>query len=177
MNTAVLVIDVQQGLFDPARPPAEAREVIDRINRLTARARAAGAPVAMIVHESPSGALAHGSPGWQLADGLVSHPADRLVRKTTPDSFLRTELAAWLAEQGATSLVICGYASEFCVDTTTRSAAGRGFHITLAADAHTTHDKDHADGGSIRAHHNYVLSNMKSFGVRIEAVAADDIAF
>jgi len=73
--------------------------------------------------------------------------------------------------------VVCGYASEFCVDTTVRSAAAKGYEITLAADAHTTHDKPHATGLQIRTHENETLANITSFGVVIAAVPAAEIAF
>jgi len=178
MNSAVLVIDVQCGLFDAVPRPDEADETIDRINRLTARAREARVPVIFIQHEQAAGVLAFGSDGWQLAAGLVVKEHDGRVRKTTPDSFLRTGLAEMLAEKGVESdLVICGYASEFCVDTTTRRAAALGFSVQLVADGHTTHDKEHASAKEIRAHHNATLSNIRSFGSRIAAVMAADIRF
>ena len=41
MKSALLVIDVQKGLFTP--PPADAEATIDRINTLSAAARQAGA--------------------------------------------------------------------------------------------------------------------------------------
>jgi nicotinamidase-related amidase len=62
------------------------------------------------------------------------------------------------------------------VDTTTRRAAGLGYHVVLAADAHTSHDKPHATGAKIREHHNATLSDITSFGVPIRAVASADIA-
>ncbi|MNL42777.1 Isochorismatase family protein [compost metagenome] len=71
--------------------------------------------------------------------------------------------------------MVCGYATEFCVDTTVRRAAGLGMPVTLAADAHTTHDKPHASGARIRAHHNATLPAISSFGVKIAAVPAADI--
>lgn len=175
-NAALLIIDVQRGLFDPEPRPFEADAVIDRINALSARARAAGAPVVFIQHEDAS-ELVHGSDGWLLAEGLVVEPGDNYVRKTTPDSFLRTDLAALLEEHGVGQVAICGYASEFCVDTTTRRAAALGFPVTLAADAHTTHDKAHADAGRIRAHHNATLSGIGSFGPVIAAVPAAGLDF
>jgi len=49
--------------------------------------------------------------------------------------------------------------------------------VVLAADAHTSHDKPHATGAQIRAHHNATLSDITSFGVPIRAVASSDIAF
>lgn len=177
MNSAVLVIDVQRGLFDEVPRPYAADETIDRINRLTARAREAGAPVLFIQHEQTAGLLAFDSDGWQLAAGLVAKEQDGRVRKTTPDSFLRTGLAEMLAEKGVNDLIICGYATEFCVDTTTRRAAALGFPVQLVADGHTTHDKEHASAKEIRDHHNATLSNIRSFGPRIVAVLAADVRF
>ena len=176
-HTALLVIDVQRGLFDQAPRPADADAIVARINGLTARARAAGAPVIFIQHERAGGPVAHGSPGWALEDRLIVGDGDQFVRKTTPDSFLRTGLGALLAPRGIDHLVLCGYATEFCVDTTARSAAAQGFHVTIAADAHTTHDKPHASGAEIRAHHNATLSQIGSFDVAITATPAADVRF
>ena len=60
---------------------------------------------------------------------------------------------------------------------TARSAAAHGYHVVLAADAHTTHDKAHADAAQIRAHHNATLPAIRSFGVSIRALPAGEIAF
>jgi len=177
MKTALLVIDVQRGLFDEEPRPFEADEVVGRINQLTARARASGVPVVFVQHERPSGLLQHGSPSWQLERGLVVEDGDSKLRKTTPDSFLRTELGELLLAWGTEQLVVCGYASEFCVDTTTRRAAALGFPVVLVADGHTTHDKAHASGADIRRHENATLPDMTSFGPRIEARLAADVTF
>lgn len=176
MKTAVLVIDMQRGLCDDPPRPHESEEVIQRINALTSRARAAGVPVAFIQHENAVD-LEFDAERWQLADALQVEAGDTKIRKTTADSFLRTPLDAWLSGQGVRRVVICGYSSEFCVDTTTRRAAALGYEVMLAADAHTSHDKPHATGAFIRAHHNATLSDITSFGVRISAVDSAQIAF
>lgn len=177
MKMALLVIDVQRGLFDEAPRPYEADLVVDRINSLTARARSAGVPVVFVQHERKSGSLEYGSESWQLERRLVVKEGDVTLRKTTPDAFLRTELSDLLAEWGTEQLVICGYACEFCVDTTTRRAAALGFPVLLVADAHTTHDKEHASAAQIRAHHNATLPNIGSFGPAIEAKLAAEVVF
>ncbi|GAA0765967.1 isochorismatase family protein [Ideonella azotifigens] len=177
MKTALLVIDVQCGLFDDSPRPFEADAVVDRINALTAQARTAGVPVVFIQHERASGSLAHGSDGWQLERRLKTDARDTFIRKTTPDSFLRTELQETLQGWGVKQLAICGYATEFCVDTTTRRAAALGFPVLLVADAHTTHDKAHASAAAIRAHHNATLPDIASFGPEIRAVNAADLRF
>ncbi|WLT32972.1 cysteine hydrolase family protein [Geothrix sp. PMB-07] len=177
MSQALLIIDVQRGLFDPAPRPFEADAVVDRINLLSAQARAARVPVVFVQHERPEGSLVHGTESWQLEERLVVDAEDEVIRKRTPDSFLRTGLQDLLTQWGVTDLVICGYASEFCVDTTVRRAAALGYPVLLAADAHTTHDKEHASAAQIRAHHNATLSNIVSFGPRIVAKNSADIAF
>ena len=130
-----------------------------------------------VQHERASAPLTHGSAEWQLARGLDAQPDDHYLRKTTPDSFLRTGLHQQLQQWGVGQLVIAGYASEFCIDTTTRSAAAHGYAIILASDAHTTHDKDHASAAQIRAHENATLPKLGSFGVPILTRAAAEIAF
>jgi nicotinamidase-related amidase len=133
-------------------------------------------PVIWVQHEN-DGALSHGTHGWSLEPALATAEADLRVRKRTPDSFLRTDLQSLLAERDVRRLVVCGYASEFCVDTTTRSAAAKGYAITLAADAHTTHDKPHGTGQWIRTHHTETLCDIGSFGVVIDAAPAAEISF
>ncbi len=177
MKKAVLVIDVQRGLFDDEPRPFEADDVVERINLLCERARAGDVPVIFIQHECASSPLAHGSDLWQLERNLRIGPGDRLVAKTTPDAFLGTTLQTLLESLGVEHVVVCGYASEFCVDTTTRRAAALGYPVTLAADAHTTKDKTHASAEAIRAHENATLSEIVSFGPTIRTVASADIHF
>lgn len=175
---AVVVIDVQRGLFESDPAPEASAEVVSRINRLTRRARQRDVPVLFVQHEATQGDhLLHGSEAWALVPELEVAESDLLSRKTTPDSFHNTDLAATLADNGVTHLVVCGYATEFCVDTTVRRAAALGYDITLVADAHTTHDKPHARAAAIIAHHNATLPNIRSFGVKILAVAGDKVEF
>jgi len=175
MNTAVLVIDVQTVLFDPDPNPFEAQEVVKRINAVTHWARDKSYPVFFIQHEHAASVIEYQSEGWQLKDELVTKERDLYVLKATPDSFLNTDLQELLEKFEIDHLVICGYATEFCVDTTTRRAAGLGYSIDLVSDAHTTHDKEHASGEVIRLHHNSTLPNISSFGVKISAISTENL--
>ena len=175
-HTAILVIDVQRGLFDPQPRPFEADAVIERINTVTAQARSVNAPVIFVQHERAEGLLEHGSESWHMPAGLVVQATERALRKTTPDSFLRTGLERLLRDAKIDTLVICGYATQYCIDTTARRAASLGFNVTLVADAHTTHDTEHASAEQIRTHHNATLVNLKSFGVQLQCVKASALA-
>ena len=177
MNTAVLVIDVQQGLCEGDGAAFEAAQTIERINQVTAKARAAGRPVIFIQHESGSGYLEHGSADWQLAHGLEAWPTDLRVRKTAADSYHRTTLQEVLQQHGIAELVICGMHTEFCVDTTTRRALALGYPVTLVEDAHTSAGNAALSAPQVIAHHNITLSNIESFGPRVCLVTAADLCF
>ena len=104
-------------------------------------------------------------------------PEDIRIRKTTPDSFLRTELQARLESLGVDSVVICGLQSEYCVDSTARGALARGYPVTLASDAHATMDNGVLTAAQISAHHNATLAGMSSFGPRVTVTPAAEIEF
>ncbi len=173
MNSAVLVIDVQTVLFDPQPQPFERDQVISRINQVTEWAHGAGVTVIFVQHEKPDSVIAYGSEGWSLQGELLVTPQDHRIGKQTPDSFLNTELDELLKKHQIKHLIVCGYASEFCIDTSIRSAAALGYDITLLADAHTTHDKEHANAEQIRQHENITLPHLTSFGRNITAVTTE----
>lgn len=170
MTSALLIIDVQQGLCEGPQAAFETAAMISRINAVSARTRAAGMPVIFIQHESGPGYLEYGSRAWQLADGLHAEPGDVYIRKTTPDSFLRTALHDTLQSRAVRDLIICGMHSEFCVDTTTRRALALGYPVRLMEDGHTSAGNAHLAPSQVIAHHNATLSNISSFGPRARPV-------
>lgn len=177
MTTAVLVIDVQQGLCEGEGEAFDCAGTIARINGVTRKARAAGVPVAFIQHESRMGYLEYGTAAWQLARGLEAPASDRHIRKTTPDAFLGTALEGWLRDSGIRRLVICGMHSEFCVDTTARRALALGFPVTLVSDGHTSAGNTVLTAQQVIAHHNATLANISSFGPRVTVVPGEQVDF
>lgn len=177
MSMALLIIDVQRGVFDEAPRPYEADEVVDRINALSRRAREQRALVVVVQHERATGSLKYGSTSWELVESLQTAPTDYFIRKRTSDAFLDTELHEILISRSIDTLVICGAASEFCIDSTTRRAAALGYSVTLAADAHTTRDKEHLSAAAIREHENLTLASITNFGPTIDARASAGIGF
>lgn len=177
MPSAVLVIDVQQELCEGPDTPWEIDRVIANINAVTARARAAGAPVVLIQHEGKDGYLTHGTPGWAIERRLQVEPSDLKLRKTATDSFHRTELKQLLKRHGVSDLVIGGIHTEFCVDTTTRRALALGYPVVLIADGHSSVGHADLSADLVVKHHNHTLSNITSFGPRVRPVPAADVRF
>ncbi len=177
MNTALLIIDVQQGLCEGEHCAYESAQTIERINKVSAKARAANVLTVFIQHESTSGYLEYKSREWQLGRGLETKSDDIRLRKTTPDSFHKTDLDNLLKLNGITNLAICGMHTEFCVDTTTRRAMALGYPVLLVADAHTTTGNAYLTAPQIIAHHNATLTNISSFGPRVRAIDEKDVNF
>jgi len=176
MKHALLIIDVQHALCSGRYEAFESPRVIDNINHVTRLARSAGVPVIYIQHEEPGGPLDYDTAGWQLDPRLDAQASDIRVRKTTPDSFLKTGLEALLQSQGVTNLIVCGLQSEYCVDTTTRRALALGYPVTLVADGHSTMDNRVISAAQITAHHNETLSQISSFGPRVTVLPAAQFA-
>ncbi|KFZ38785.1 isochorismatase [Shewanella mangrovi] len=173
MKTAVLVIDVQRAFFEQETLPYDAAATINNINAVTEWARASGAPVVFIQHQNAQ--VIAGSDAWRLQQDLVVQPADQFVQKCTPDAFQNTILKPLLDQHDIDHLVICGYATEFCVDTTVRRSAALGYAVDLVADAHTTDNKPHSSGEFIRQHHNCTLPAITSFGVPVRALTTAEL--
>ena len=171
-DTALLVIDVQVGLIDGAH---DAERLLANIADLIARARRAAVPVIYLQHNSAAWPpLRHGAPTWQIHPRVAPASDETVLEKTASDSFYQTTLQAELARRGVRRIVVTGMQSEYCVDTTCRSALSRDFEVVLASDAHTT-------GGPaadlVIAHHNAVLPNVAHPSHRIIACASAAIDF
>jgi len=174
MTSALLVIDVQKFLCTGQWAAFEIDRVIGNINAVGAKARAAGAPVVFIQHED-DGPLQPESDGCQLDERLDVQPEDLRVRKTTCDSFQKTQLQELLQSRAVDRLVICGLQTDFCVDTTVRRALGLGYPVTLVADAHSTVGNGVITAAQIVAHHNVTLANIDSFGPKVSAIPAAEV--
>lgn len=172
MTSALLIIDVQHALCSGQWAAHDIERVVDRINAVAARARAAGVPVIFIQHEESDGPLEYGTEGWQLYGRLDARPEDTRLRKAASDSFHKTDLQALLQSRKVDHLIVCGLQSEFCVDSTVRGALARGYPVTLVADGHSTLDNEVLSASQISAHHNATLANLGSFGPRVTTTPA-----
>jgi nicotinamidase-related amidase len=152
-NRALLIVDVQQGLF--STPRFDSESLIIRLNELAQRFRAGDEPVIFVQHCGPEGDPLHPSqPGHALFSELNVEAGDLRVAKASCDAFLNTDLPALLNDLGVTDLVITGFATEFCIDTTIRSSLARSFKTIVPTDGHSTADRPHLSARQVIEHHN-----------------------
>ena len=157
---ALVVVDMQVGLLDGA-PKHDLAGVIQRINALAATVRQHGGRVVWIRHCGKAGdGFAPGSKGWAFLPELVQEAGDIVVEKTLNDSFARTSLHDTLQRRAPNRLLIAGWATDSCVDSTVRSAVSRDYDIVVVSDGHTLSDRPHLDAPTIIRHHHWVWSDL-----------------
>lgn len=159
-KSALLIIDVQNCMFNPAEPVYNSETLLSNLKALIAGARAAQTPVIYIQHcGGPGAPHAPGEPGWAIYPDIAPLAGELVVQKTTPDSFYKTTLKDELTTRGIEELVLAGIQTDYCVDTTCRRATSEGYTVTLIGDAHSTWAASGLSAQQIIDHHNTVLGD------------------
>ncbi|WP_039055475.1 isochorismatase family protein [Enterobacter sp. Bisph1] len=164
----VMVVDMQNGVFATERIQRE--QCVARINQLTAVA-----DTVIFIQHAEAGGLEEGSDGFALLPEL-NQPANALyVSKTACDAFYQTRLEKVLHDHDIHSFVICGCATDYCVDTTIKNGASRGYSITVAQDAHTTANRPAAQAAVLIEHYNAVWATLTVPGNPVRVKPVDTI--
>jgi aminoglycoside 6'-N-acetyltransferase len=140
---ALLVIDVQQGLFARPTPIYNEQAFLSNVQSLIGSARQHGALVIFVQHCNES-YLTKDTPAWQLHASLQPGAGDMHIYKRHGSSFEETELETELISRGIQKLVICGLVTHGCVKAGCLDALKLGYQTTLISDAHSSFSKDAA---------------------------------
>ena len=57
-------------------------------------------------------------------------------------------------------VLVVGWATDFCVDSTVRSAVSHDYHVVVVGDAHTPSDRPHLAAPDVIRHHNWLWSGL-----------------
>ncbi|MED0963595.1 cysteine hydrolase family protein [Bacillus paramycoides] len=161
MKKALIVIDVQAGMYTAGMPVHNGEKLLETLQGLIQECRSNSIPVIYVQHNGPKDhPLEKGTDGWKVHAAIAPQEGDSIVEKTTPDSFNKTNLNEVLQEKGIEHVIISGMQTQYCVDTTTRRAFSEGYKVTLVSDAHSTFDTDVLRAEDIVKHHNVVLGSF-----------------
>lgn len=148
-TTALVLIDLQQGILAYAKAPYDGATVLARAARLADAFRAAKSPVVLVkVGFSADGGDmlkppvdAPNPPGPPPADWLdqpaelPARPGDIHILKRQWGAFHGTELDLQLRRRGIHTIVLAGIATAVGVESTARFAWELGYEIVFAEDA------------------------------------------
>ncbi|EPD68176.1 MULTISPECIES: hydrolase [Streptomyces] len=171
-RTALVVIDLQNGIVGAPTQPYSGPEVVSRTAQLADAFRARDLPVVLVRvsfaedgadavpgRNEASGPAGTRPEGWDVVvDELSGHPGDITITKRNWGAFHGTGLDVQLRRRGVTQIVLTGIATSIGVESTARAAHEHGYHVTLATDAMSDMNAD--------AHHNSIERIFPRLGER-----------
>ena len=179
-ETALLLIDVQKGVNvlehwgGPTgrrnNPGAEAE-----MARLLSAWRDAGLPVIYTQHDSREAAspLKLSLPTGAMIEGVEPAPGEIVIRKDVNSAFIGTDIELRMRQHGITRLVIVGFFTNFCVETSTRMAGNMGYDTYLVPDACATTNRVGPDGTDHDPETVHALSVASLHGEFCTAISTD----
>ncbi|MEQ8241380.1 MAG: cysteine hydrolase family protein [Cyclobacteriaceae bacterium] len=167
MKTALLLIDIQEGLDEPGFYG-------DERNNLQAEENCAKAlqlfrlnkwPIFHVKHNStnPESPLFAGKPGNKIKALVAPYHDEIMYEKNVNSAFIGTPLEQSLRSEGIDRVVIVGLTLEHCISTSVRMAANLGFKTILLEDATAAFDKQGANGTHFSAQlvYDITIANLK----------------
>jgi len=147
-KTALLIIDVQKGLDDPANGKRNNPNAESNIVLLLAEWRKRSLPVIHVKHNStePNSTLRPDAPGNKIKDNVKPISNEILFEKTVNSAFIGTGLESYLTSKGIEDLVVVGLTTDQCVSSSVRMASNLGFNVWLVDDATATFERESYDG-------------------------------
>lgn len=147
-KTALVVIDLQEGILPFAGGPHSATDVVARAARLADKCRAASVPVVMVRvgwsadfaealkqpvdMQAPANALPDN--WWTYPAALGKQDSDIEVTKRQWGAFYGTDLEMQLRRRGIETIILCGISTNIGVESTARNAWELGFNLIIAED-------------------------------------------
>lgn len=168
-SPCLIVVDVQNAIVHTEEDTLHNKEVVvSNISNIIEKARLACIPVVYIQHSEPEGDFLENTEPWKIADEVMPLETETIIEKTTCDSFFNTTLQAHLSSLNVHDLIIVGMQTEYCIDTTVRSAFGKAYKCTVVSDAHSTFDSKYLSAEHMILHMNDMWSGRFATVVRTD---------
>jgi nicotinamidase-related amidase len=174
-NTALLVVDVQQGVVERGH---QRDDVVGNIGSLVEKARREDVPVIWVQHSDEG--LTKGSDEWRIVAELSPMDSEPLIEKHYGDSFEDTNLESVLSDLEIGRLIVVGAQTDACIRSTLHGAFTRGYDAMLVSDAHTTDDQSEWGAPTpdkVIAHTNLYWTYQDAPGRTAGTVETKDVKF
>lgn len=138
-DSTLILIDCQNTYTEGVMELEGVQAALDETAALLDRARSAGIPIIHIQHDDGPGSLydISGHSG-AIVERVAPREGEPVVVKNYPNSFVETDLDSRLKAAGAENLVIAGFMTHMCVNSTARGAFNLGYAPTVVAAATAT---------------------------------------
>ena len=162
-KSALVLIDCQNTYREGIMQLEGVEPALKECAALLKRARDAGAPVIHIQHDAgPGSPYDVRAPIGTISDVVAPAAGETVITKSYPSSFEQTDLDAELKRLGVTDLVLAGFMTHVCVNSTARAAFNHGYRATVVGNATATRSLANPVGGTLSAAelHNGALTAL-----------------
>jgi nicotinamidase-related amidase len=151
-DTALVMIDCQNTYRQGIMQLEGVEPALAEAARLLTRARAAGIPVFHIMHDAGEGSLydVRAEIG-QISAEVAPIAGEPVIVKNFPSAFVGTDLDEQLSKLPGRELLLAGFMTHMCVNSTARGAFSLGYHPTVVASATATRQLPGPDGVPVQA--------------------------
>lgn len=151
-RSALVMVDLQNTYREGVMRLEGVEPALREAAALLARARDAGIPIFHVQHDAgPGSPYDVRAPIGRISDEVAPQGDEPVITKAYPSSFVGTDLQAQLEAAGAKDVVLAGFMTHMCINSTARSAFSLGFRPTVVASATATRDLPAPDGAVIPA--------------------------
>ncbi|KAL2220104.1 Isochorismatase-like protein [Thermoascus aurantiacus ATCC 26904] len=164
-DSVLIIIDAQNEYADGMLKVSDVAASRAVIASLLERYRSAGQGkknVVHVVHRVPAGTpvFTPGTPLEEEFEELRPREGEKIIEKTLPGSFAKTDLHEYLQSIGAKKVVLVGYMAHVCVSTTARQAHELGYEVIIAEDGVGDRALPGLDGAEVT---KYALLELADF--------------
>lgn len=151
-GSALVMIDLQETYRQGVMRLEGVEPALKEAAVLLARARDAGIPIIHIQHDAGPG-----SPYditafiGQISGEVAPQGSEPVITKAYPNAFVGTNLQAQLEAEGVKDIVLAGFMTHMCINSTARGAFSLGFRPTVVASTTATRDLPAPDGSIVPA--------------------------
>ncbi len=151
-NSALVLIDCQNTYRQGVMQLDGVEPALEQCRILLERFRTAGRPVIHIQHDAGAGSPYDiSTPIGAISDIVAPSGDEQTVVKKYPSSFERTGLDLMLKQLGVNDLVLAGFMTHVCVNSTARAAFNLGYRPTVIASATATRSLPFPGGADVPA--------------------------
>jgi nicotinamidase-related amidase len=138
-DSTLIMIDCQNTYTRGVMELDGVAAALDEAAKLLERARSAGIPIVHIEHDDGEGSLYDiRAEIGQIVERVAPQGDETVIVKNFPNSFVQTELDDRLKAASARNLLLAGFMTHMCVNSTARGAFNLGYAPTVVASATAT---------------------------------------
>ncbi len=157
-DSALVMIDLQNTYRHGTMALVGVEEALLEAQRLLHRARAAGTPIVHIQHDAGVGSPYDVTAEiGAIVDLVAPISGESVIVKNYPNAFVGTNLHEQLEKLGVKNVILAGFMTHMCINSTARGAFNLGYAPTIVDAATATRDlpgvgRDSATVGAAALH-------------------------